>query len=151
MVSGVAAWEEQSWAGGKVRVGDVTFETVVPKVRCLATHANPLTGERDLEVMQSLVKMFAQKEPTFGIGMLSEAGGEIRVGDPRRSGLDCPLWPGAGALMLSGDPFGFTIWRLSPHESPIIVENGRLAAARQGGESGNKKLFQDRLAKFMEK
>ena len=82
VVSGVAAWEEQSWAGGKVRVGDVTFETVVPKVRCLATHANPRTGERDLEVMQSLVKMFAQTEPTFGIGMLSEAGGEIRVGDP---------------------------------------------------------------------
>ena len=45
------------------------------KVRCLATHANPRTGERDLEVMQSLVKMFAQKDPTFGIGMLSEAGG----------------------------------------------------------------------------
>ena len=28
--------------------------------------------------MQMLVKMFAQKEPTFGVGMLSEAGGEIR-------------------------------------------------------------------------
>jgi uncharacterized protein YcbX len=81
-VSGIAAWEEQSWVGGKVRVGDVTFETAVPKVRCLATHANPLTGERDLQVMQSLVKMFAQKEPTFGIGMLSEAGGTIRLGDP---------------------------------------------------------------------
>ena len=82
VVSGVRAWEEQAWTGGKVRVGNVTFETVVPKVRCLATHANPLTGERDLEVMQSLVKRFAQKEPTFGIGMLSEAGGEIRLGDP---------------------------------------------------------------------
>jgi uncharacterized protein YcbX len=67
--------------GGKLRVGDVAFETVVPKVRCLATHANPATGERDLQVMQMLVKMFAQKEPTFGVGMLSEAGGEIRVGD----------------------------------------------------------------------
>ena len=82
VVSGVSAWEEQSWIGGKVRVGAVAFETVVPKVRCLATHANPRTGERDLAVMQSLVKMFAQKEPTFGIGMLSEAGGTIRLGDP---------------------------------------------------------------------
>ena len=81
VIDGVAAWEEQSWPGGKVRVGDVAFETVVPKVRCLATHANPLTGERDLQVMQRLVKMFAQKEPTFGVGMLSQAGGEIRVGD----------------------------------------------------------------------
>jgi uncharacterized protein YcbX len=81
VIEGVAAWEEQSWVGGRLRVGDVAFETVVPKVRCLATHANPATGERDLQVMQMLVRMFAQKEPTFGVGMLSEAGGEIRVGD----------------------------------------------------------------------
>ena len=81
VIDGAAAWEEQSWVGSKLRVGDVAFETVVPKVRCLATHANPVTGERDLQVMQMLVKMFAQREPTFGVGMLSEAGGEIRVGD----------------------------------------------------------------------
>jgi uncharacterized protein YcbX len=81
VIDGVAAWEEQSWVGRRVQVGDVAFETVVPKVRCLATHANPLTGERDLQVMQTLVKAFVQKEPTFGVGMLSLAGGEIRVGD----------------------------------------------------------------------
>jgi uncharacterized protein YcbX len=81
VIDGVAAWEEQTWVGGELRVGNVAFETVAPKVRCLATHANPLTGERDLQVMQLLVKVFAQKEPTFGVGMLSEAGGEIRVGD----------------------------------------------------------------------
>jgi uncharacterized protein YcbX len=81
VIDGVAAWEEQTWVGRKLRVGGVEFETVVPKVRCLATHANPVTGERDLQVMQTLVKAFAQKEPTFGVGMLSAAGGEIRVGD----------------------------------------------------------------------
>jgi len=74
VIDGVAAWHEQSWVGGKLRVGSVVFETVVPKVRCLATHANPATGERDLEVMQTLVKAFAQKQPTFGVGMLSVAG-----------------------------------------------------------------------------
>jgi uncharacterized protein YcbX len=81
VIDGVAAWEEQTWVGRKLRVGNVEFETVVPKVRCLATHANPQTGERDLQVMQTLVKAFTQKEPTFGVGMLSTAGGEIRVGD----------------------------------------------------------------------
>ena len=80
-IEGVAAWEEQSWVGGTVRIGTAVFESMVPKTRCLATHANPLTGERDLQVMQTLVKAFAQKEPTFGVGMLSQAGGEIRVGD----------------------------------------------------------------------
>jgi uncharacterized protein len=81
VIDGVAAWHEQSWVGGKLRVGSVAFETVVPKVRCLATHANPVTGERDLQVMQTLLKAFAQKAPTFGVGMLSVAGGGIRVGD----------------------------------------------------------------------
>jgi uncharacterized protein len=81
VIEGVDAWEEQAWVGGRVSVGGVVFETVVPKVRCLATHANPRTGERDLAVMQTLVKAFAQQQPTFGVGMLSEAGGEIRLGD----------------------------------------------------------------------
>ncbi|MCC6532475.1 MAG: MOSC domain-containing protein [Burkholderiales bacterium] len=81
VIDGVSAWEEQGWVGSKLRVGDVVFERVVAKVRCLATHANPLTGERDLPVMQLLVKAFAQRNPTFGVGMLSDSGGEIRVGD----------------------------------------------------------------------
>lgn len=81
VIEGAAAWEEQSWAGREVRVGNVAFNTVVPKVRCLATHANPLTGERDLEVMQTLVRAFKQQQPTFGVGLLSGAGGEICVGD----------------------------------------------------------------------
>lgn len=81
VIGGVAAWHEQSWAGGRLRVGNVEFETIVPKVRCLATHANPATGVRDLQVMQTLVTAFKQQQPTFGIGMLSAAGGEIRVGD----------------------------------------------------------------------
>lgn len=81
VIDGAAAWEELAWAGRQVRVGKVVFEKVVPKVRCLATHANPATGERDLKVMQTLVSAFQQQEPTLGIGMLSAAGGEIRVGD----------------------------------------------------------------------
>lgn len=82
VIDGAPAWEEQSWVGRRLRVGAVVFETIVPKVRCLATHANPRTGERDLQVMQLLVEKFGQRQPTFGIGMLSTAGGEIRIGDP---------------------------------------------------------------------
>jgi uncharacterized protein YcbX len=81
VIEGVVAWAEQGWVGHSLRVGEVAFETVVPKVRCLATHANPITGERDLQVMQMLQRAFAQKEPTFGVGLLSKTGGVIRVGD----------------------------------------------------------------------
>jgi uncharacterized protein YcbX len=81
-IEGVAAWEEQSWLGRRVRVGGVEFDVVKPKARCLATHANPATGERDLQVMQGLMRHFEQAQPTFGVGMLTRgAGGEIRVGD----------------------------------------------------------------------
>jgi uncharacterized protein YcbX len=81
VIEGVTAWAEQTWVGSRLRVGEVEFETVVPKVRCLATHANPLSGVRDLPVMQTLVSAFAQKEPTFGVGLLSTTGGVIRLGD----------------------------------------------------------------------
>lgn len=81
VIDGVSAWQEQSWVGHKLRVGHVEFDVAKPEVRCLATHANPRTGERDLPVMQTLLKAFAQQEPTFGVGMLSDAGGEIQVGD----------------------------------------------------------------------
>lgn len=81
-IEGLEAWAEQSWVGRSIRIGGVEFDVVKPKVRCLATHANPSTGERDLQVMQQLMRSFAQKEPTLGVGMLTRgSGGEIRVGD----------------------------------------------------------------------
>lgn len=81
-IEGVEAWAEQSWLGRGIRIGGVEFDVVKPKTRCLATHANPVTGERDLSVMQGLMRSFAQKESTLGVGMLTRgAGGEIRLGD----------------------------------------------------------------------
>jgi uncharacterized protein YcbX len=81
-IEGVEAWAEQSWLGRSIRIGSVEFDVVKAKTRCLATHANPVTGERDLPVMQGLMRSFAQKESTLGVGMLTRgAGGEIRVGD----------------------------------------------------------------------
>ena len=87
VIEGVSAWDEQTWGGRTLRIGNTRFETVIPKVRCLATHANPLTGERDLPVMQTLVTAFAQQQPTFGVGMLTASGGEIQLGDSVTSGV----------------------------------------------------------------
>ena len=81
-IDGVDAWAEHGWIGKRLRIGEVELEAVRLKVRCLATHANPRTGERDLQVMQTLKRAFGQAEPTLGIGLLTRgAGGEIRVGD----------------------------------------------------------------------
>jgi uncharacterized protein YcbX len=81
-VDGLAPWEEQSWVGRKIRMGAVEFNVVKPKTRCLATHANPQTGERDLAILTTLTQKIGQEDPTFAVAMLpSGAGGRIRVGD----------------------------------------------------------------------
>jgi MOSC domain-containing protein len=81
-IEGVPAWEEQDWIGRRVRIGDVELDVTRPKTRCLATHANPETGERDLPVMQTLVRAFGQQQPTFAVALMTHRrGGEIRVGD----------------------------------------------------------------------
>lgn len=82
VIEGVPAWEEQSWIGRTLRIGEVLFDVARPKVRCLATHANPSTGERDRPLMPILVHSFKQQQPTFGVGMLTRgAGGTIYLDD----------------------------------------------------------------------
>ena len=81
-LEGLGAWEELRWVGRKVRIGTVTFDVVRPKVRCLATHANPTTGERDVPILTTLTTVFGQEKPTFGVAMVpSHAGGHMHVGD----------------------------------------------------------------------
>ena len=80
-VDGLNAWEEQSWVGRRIRIGTVEFEVVKPKTRCLATHANPITGERDLPILTTLIQKMGQENPTFAVAMLpSGRGGQIHVG-----------------------------------------------------------------------
>ena len=68
--------------GRKLRVGSVLFKAVKPKLRCLATHANPETGKRDLPVLETLTGAFGHGKPTFAISMaLGSAPGVITVGD----------------------------------------------------------------------
>ena len=86
-VDGLEAWEEQNWIGRSVCIGEVKFEAISAKTRCLATHANPLTGERDLPIMRTLIKVFPREKPTFAIAMITiDRGGAIRVGDKVRLG-----------------------------------------------------------------
>jgi uncharacterized protein YcbX len=81
-VDGLAAWEEQDWVGRKIRIGVVEFDVVKPKTRCLATHANPLTGERDLPILTTLTQKIRQENPTFAVAMLpSRHDGRIHIGD----------------------------------------------------------------------
>jgi hypothetical protein len=75
-------WEEQTWVGRTIRIGEVEFEAVEAKARCLATHANPITGQRDVPIMKTLLKAFPTERPTFAIALTTSGrGGTIHVGD----------------------------------------------------------------------
>jgi MOSC domain-containing protein len=81
-IDGLAAWEEQRWIGRRIRIGAVEFDVVKPKTRCLATHANPKTGQRDLPILTTLTQKIGQENPTFAVAMHTNgAGGRIHVGD----------------------------------------------------------------------
>ncbi len=81
VVDGIGAWEEQAWAGRRLQIGGATFAFDHPTGRCLATHANPETGERDRQVMTTLTHAFGQEKPTFAVHLRMELPGEVRLGD----------------------------------------------------------------------
>jgi len=80
-VEGLDAWEEQRWIGRNVRIGNIQFKAINPVTRCLATHAHPITGKRDVPMMKTLLELIPTERPTFAIMMLTDRGGCIRVGD----------------------------------------------------------------------
>jgi hypothetical protein len=53
----------------------------LPIVRCLATHANPETGQRDRPILTTLTHAFDQENPTLAVGLVPEGAGSIRLGD----------------------------------------------------------------------
>jgi uncharacterized protein YcbX len=82
-VDGLEAWQEQDWVGREVRIGAVRFDVVKPKTRCLATHANPKTGQRDLPILTTLTQKIGQENPTFAVAISPNGtGGQIHIGDP---------------------------------------------------------------------
>ena len=80
-MDGLPPWSELEWTG-RVRVGEVVLRFDHLVIRCLATHANPETGERDAEVLTTLTRVIGREDPAFGVLLLPEdGGGTIRVGD----------------------------------------------------------------------
>ena len=81
-VEGTQPWAELAWVGCQVRIGQVVFVATRVKGRCLATHANPTTGVRDLPILTTLTEAFAQEKPTFAVSMRPAGeGGRVSIGD----------------------------------------------------------------------
>ena len=75
----IPAWQELSWSGKTGQLGSAEVYFTKPTGRCLATHANPQTGERDLKTMHLLKDNFGHTQ--MGVYAQIRRDGEISRDD----------------------------------------------------------------------
>jgi uncharacterized protein len=78
-IDGVEAWAEAAWPGRKLRIGDVTLDVLKMIDRCAATGVEPGTGQRDMDIVQTIRMNFGHID--CGVYARIEEGGRIAVGD----------------------------------------------------------------------
>jgi uncharacterized protein len=78
-VEGWPAWVENGWTGKTVRIGEATAQVLKPIVRCAATHVDPVTAERDIEVVKALFDNYGHM--FCGIYLDVTADGAVGQGD----------------------------------------------------------------------
>ena len=80
-IEGCSPWQEFDWIGRKIRIGNVEFRVRKTVVRCLATHVDPRSGGRDIDVMGTLTRIIGQDEPQFAVSLVARDPGTIHIGD----------------------------------------------------------------------
>ncbi|MDA0677001.1 MAG: MOSC domain-containing protein, partial [Chloroflexi bacterium] len=83
VISGMpTAFNELSWINKSLRIGDMEFVVIKAITRCLVTHANPATGERDRDIMNTLTTQFTGEVPQFAVKLqLISRPGVVRLGN----------------------------------------------------------------------
>jgi len=80
-VAGWPAWVETGFPPGlRLRLGGAEVELFKPIVRCVATHVDPETGVRDIDVVDALRTFKSHLH--CGLYVHVTAGGAVSVGDP---------------------------------------------------------------------
>ncbi len=79
IIDGGRPWQEFGWLGRELRVGEATLRIVKRIDRCAATMANPMTGERDLNIPNALQVAYGHVD----CGVFGEVTGAgiVRPGD----------------------------------------------------------------------
>ncbi len=80
-LEGLNAFEDHNWVGRHIRVGEngPELEVLKPIVRCVATHVNPETAERDVDICTALWENYGHRD--CGIYARVIKGGAVRQGD----------------------------------------------------------------------
>lgn len=78
-VEGWPAWAENEWAGERLMLGWARAEVFKPIVRCAATHVDPTTAERDLDVSKALFDNYGHL--SCGVYVKVTSAGPLSLGD----------------------------------------------------------------------
>jgi GntR family transcriptional regulator / MocR family aminotransferase len=92
-IDGVPPWQEVDWLGGDILLGDVVFRVDRKNARCAATNVDPVTGERDMDIPESLRARFGHND--LGVYLVARTSGRVAVGDAVRPPTAEPPEPGA--------------------------------------------------------
>jgi uncharacterized protein len=76
---GVPAWRENDWIDCEIGLGAARLRVISPITRCAATQVNPVTAERDLDIVAALGRAFGHTN--MGVYAEVVGGGEIAAGD----------------------------------------------------------------------
>ncbi|MDX2098488.1 MAG: MOSC domain-containing protein [Leptolyngbyaceae cyanobacterium bins.59] len=79
VIDGVEAWEEFTWVGREVRLGEARLAITAPIGRCPNIDINPDTGERDLLLFDALYPNVQHRNT--GVLATVVTGGNIAIGD----------------------------------------------------------------------
>lgn len=79
-VEGWEPWIENQWPGRTLQIGGATTTVFKPIVRCLATHVDPVTAERDIDIVKALFDNYGHT--LCGIYAQTTAAGRVTEGDP---------------------------------------------------------------------
>jgi len=84
-VEGCEAYEEDTWSGRRVQVGDAVLAVLDPVPRCVVTTQDPNTGRKDFETLKVIARHRGRIDGgglPFGMYARVEEPGRVRVGDP---------------------------------------------------------------------
>ncbi len=79
LLDGLEPWQERSWVGKNIRIGEAEFYIRKEITRCRMTEANPETGKRDADTLGALRAGWNIQE--MGVHAVVTRGGKIAVGD----------------------------------------------------------------------
>jgi uncharacterized protein YcbX len=79
VIDGAPAWSEHQWLGRTFAFGTVRIEPTKLVDRCNATKVDPQTGQRDLDVLGTLLRTYGHLD--LGLYARITAGGRVAVGD----------------------------------------------------------------------